>query len=69
MAKDLDLEDRQKVRNELANKWDDIQEKIAQSIYDSLTGDSQIKQAINKCVKQTLESYRENLKSARILID
>ena len=69
MAKDLDLEDRQKVRNELANKWDDIQEKIAQSIYDSLTGDSQIKQAINKCVKQTLESYRENLKSARILLD
>lgn len=69
MAKELDLEERQKVRNELANKWDDIQEKIAQSIYDSLTGDSQIKQAINKCVKQTLESYRENLKSARILID
>ena len=69
MAKELDLEERQKVRNELANKWDDIQEKIAQSIYDSLTGDSQIKHAINKCVKQTLESYRENLKSARILID
>ena len=69
MAKELNLEERQKVRNELANKWEDIQNKISQSINDSLTGDYQIKQAINKCVKQTLQSYRENLKSARILID
>ena len=69
MAKDLDLEERQKVHDELAKKWDDILEQIRQSILSSLASDNTIKQAIDTCVKQTLESYRENLKSARILID
>ena len=69
MARELNLEERSKVHDELANKWDDIQEQVRQSILSSLTSDNTIKQAIKKCVKQTLESYRENLKSARILID
>lgn len=69
MEKELNLEERKKVHNELENKWDDILEQVRQSILSSLTSDNTIKQAIKKCVEQTLESYRENLKSARILID
>lgn len=69
MAKELDLEDRQKVVAQLAEKWDDIQNQIAGSIHGALTSDSQIKKAINKCVQQTLLNYRDSLKAARILID
>ena len=69
MEKELNIEDRKKVCKELANKWEDIQEQVKQSVFSSLISDDTIEQAINTCVKQTLESYRENLKSARILID
>jgi len=69
MERELNLEERKKVHDELANKWDDIQEQVRQSVLSSLTSDNTIKQAIKKCVKQTLESYRESLKTARILID
>lgn len=69
MAKELNLDDRRKVHAELAEKWEDMQNQIAESIHNSLTSDAQIKQAINKCVKQTLQNYRDSLKAARILID
>lgn len=69
MAKELTLEERKKVCEEFEKKWEDIKNQMAQSIYASLTSDDQIKTAIQKCVKQTMQSYRDNLKAARILID
>lgn len=69
MSRDLNKEDRAKVFASLQEKWDDISRSIERSIRSAVGGDQKIKYAINDATKQLLKSYKENLKSARILID
>ena len=69
MSKSLDKEDRQKVFNSLQENWDCMQESMASSIHDALTADANIKKSINGAVKKILNAYKENLKSARVLIE
>lgn len=69
MAKSLDKEDRLKVFNSLEEKWQDMCNDIKESIQNALTDDESIKDTINNAVRGVLNEYKENLKSARILID
>lgn len=69
MAKSLDKEDRLKVFNSLEEKWQDMCDSINESIQNALTNDESIKDNINNAVQGVLNEYKENLKSARILID
>lgn len=69
MQKELDKDDRQKVFDSIVEKWDDIQEDIKNSVYNSISRNIEIKQSINQTTFQLLQSYKESLKKARILID
>ncbi len=69
MLKELDKEDRQKVFDSIGEKWDDIQNDIRNSVYKSISRNKEIKQSINQTTYQLLQSYKESLKKARILID
>ena len=44
-------------------------ESIHSSVFDALTSDQSIKQSINNAVNSLLNTYKENLKTARVLID
>lgn len=69
MSKNLDKDDRAKVYSSLEEKWDEITNSIENSIRSAVGSDQNIRFAINDATKQLLKSYKENLKSARILID
>lgn len=69
MSRLLDKESRDKVFVSLAENWDDMQGSIRSSIYNALTSDYKIKESINQAVRKLLNSYKSNLKSARVLID
>lgn len=69
MSKSLDYFQRQKILVDLETHWEEMQVNIKDSILASLTNDLQIVDTISSSVEQILESYKENLKSARILID
>lgn len=69
MAKHLSKEDRLKVFYSLKEKWQDMCNNINESIQSALTNDKSIKVTINDAVRGVLNEYKENLKSARILID
>ena len=69
MLKELNKDDRQKVFDSISEKWDDIQEDIRNSVYKSISRNKEIKQSINQTTYQLLQSYKESLKNARILID
>lgn len=69
MSRELDKESRDKVYDSLAENWDDMQDSIRSSINNALTSDKKIKKSINQAVQKLLNSYKSNLKSARVLID
>lgn len=69
MSRLLDKESRDKVYGSLAENWDDMQNSIRSSVYNALTSDNKIKKSINQAVRKLLNSYKSNLKSARVLID
>ena len=69
MAKDLSLEERARVREQIFEKGQELQDKINESVENALIGDHEIKQNINSSVRKLLQNYQSNLKSARILID
>lgn len=69
MAKDLSLEERAKVREQIFEKGQELQDKINESVENALMGDREIKENINSSVRKLLQSYQSNLKTARILID
>ena len=69
MRRQLDKESRDKVYDSLAENWDDMQDSIRSSINNALTSDKKIKKSINQAVQKLLNSYKSNLKSARVLID
>ena len=69
MAKELSLEQRAKVREQIFEKSEELQQKINESVEEALNSDTSIKEKINSSVRRLLKSYQDNLKSARILID
>lgn len=69
MARNLDSEKRHDVFNSISEKWEGICESVATSIRQALEDDTSIKSSIDKVSKEFLQSYKDNLKSARILVD
>lgn len=69
MMKDLDMVERQEVFNSISDKWEDILEDIRNSVHNSISTNMEIKQSIHQSTYQLLQSYKDNLKKARILID
>lgn len=69
MNKDLDSDQRQQVFSSISEKWEDITNAVANSIYQSLISDRSICVSINTVSKEYLQAYKDSLKSARILID
>lgn len=69
MAKHLNSDERLGVYNNFADKWDDVQNDVKESILNSLYSDESLKASLMKLSKQVTESYKNNLKSVRILID
>ena len=69
LHKDLDKNARQKVFDSIEAQWASIQENVEQSIRSSIVQNQEIKQSIKKSSCQLLQSYKESLKDARILID
>ena len=66
---DLNIEQRIHVYNSIAGQWENIQNDVYTSINNALTGNNEIQSGINKIVYSLLQSYKDNLKNARILID
>lgn len=69
LHKDLDKNARQKVFDSIEAQWASIQENVEQSIRSSIVQNQEIKQSIKRSSCQLLQSYKESLKDARILID
>ena len=69
MARDLDSVERQNVFNSIKEEWSSICESVETSIREALTGDKKIKNSINKVAKEYMQTYKDSLKSARILVD
>ena len=69
MSKELGLEDRSKIHDALADKWDEMCITISDSIDSSLRNDRQVKVSIDTSIRNMLANYKERLKSARVLID
>lgn len=69
MQKELDREDRIKVYDSINAEWEDIQNQIYHSIDQAISYNAEIKQTIQQTTYQLLQSYKESLKKARILID
>ncbi|MGM9775693.1 MAG: hypothetical protein ACI3ZG_02805 [Candidatus Coprenecus sp.] len=69
MSRLLNKESRDKVYDSLAENWGVMQDSIRSSINNALTSDTKIKESINQAVRKLLNSYKSNLKSARVLID
>lgn len=68
-ARALTQEERIKVYNSIDEKWGDITSKINYSIDSAISSNQQIKNSINSVSRNLLQQYKDNLKSARILID
>lgn len=66
-ARSLDIQERVQVLGSI--NWDDMKNKMANSIHKSLTKDHGVRESINKAVRKILQEYKETLKDARILID
>lgn len=71
LTKKLDIETRCKVHNEFANQWnqENMSNTIRQQTYNTMAGNGQLKSDINRALRTLLESYKEELKKARILVD
>lgn len=69
MAKKLSMDERIAVYNNFADKWDSVQNDVKDSILNSLDSDKSLEESIEKLSKQVVESYKNNLRSVRILID
>ena len=69
MRRALDSTERSKVYESIASEWETITNNIASSIESSISSNREIKVGVNKIVYTLLDSYKKNLKNARILID
>lgn len=66
---DLDQSKRLQVYNYVDSKWDQIQEDVRKAVNKSVRSNQGIKENIRKVTSDLLSAYKENLKSARVLID
>lgn len=69
MEKSLDRDQRQQVFNSISEEWDSICGSVEASVREALEGDKTIKISINKVATEYMQSYKDCLKSARILVD
>jgi len=69
MNEKMDQVNRGVKKNEVLETLDEKLKDVDTKIKTALLGDAKMKQTVLNCVTKTLESYRENLKAARILID
>ena len=69
MAKELNKEEREEVYGVLDEKWSDIAENIDLSIHRSISNNKDLQGSIQEKTKEVLDSYKNALKEARILID
>lgn len=65
----LSKSERQNVYNSVMKKWGEIDKSITDSVKKSISGDPNIESSINQAVNIVFDAYKENLKSARILIE
>lgn len=69
MNKNLNQEKRQQVRGSISEKWEEITDGIANSIMNSIESNATLKQAIVNATSKLLDTYKDNLQKARLLID
>ncbi|MCR4848397.1 MAG: hypothetical protein K5920_06105 [Bacteroidales bacterium] len=69
MAEKMIKVDRENKKNEVLAALDQKITGVDVKIKEVLKNNTKMKQAVKSCVAKTLQSYRENLKAARILID
>jgi len=69
MSKLLGQDERQRVFDSLNENWEDMCKSMEDSVYNAITSDNNIESSIQKAIADILSSYKESLKSARLLID
>lgn len=65
----LDITKRIEVAEKIKGQWQTITGEIQSSVYSEVSGNTQIKQEIQKSVRMLLGAYKQELKNARILVD
>lgn len=65
----LDAGTRNVLISVLGDKWEDIQEMLANAVEQSIRNDHKVKSAIKQASTAFLTEYRDSLKNSRILID
>lgn len=69
MSKSLNQEQRGTVVGTIGEQWEDIQGKMYHSIESSIKNNAQLRNTIIRETNKIIDSYRDGLKKARILID
>lgn len=69
MNRKLTAEEREKVFRSIEKEWQSICDSVGTSIEQALTKDRSIKKSINRVAYEFMQTYKESLKSARILVD
>lgn len=69
MNKKLTQIERQQDKTTILAKLDEQMNETRAKVKEKLSTDMKLKNAVKQCISETLQSYRENLKAARILID
>jgi len=65
----LNKEERQSVYNTFADKWDEITSNIQDSVVSAIANNKQLERSIKATALNTLKSYENALREARILVD
>lgn len=69
MSRKLTAEEREKVFRSIEKEWQSICDSVGTSIEQALTKDRSIKKSINRVAYEFMQTYKDSLKSARILVD
>lgn len=69
MNRKLTTEQREEVFRSIEKEWQSICDSVGTSIEQALTKDRSIKKSINRVAYEFMQTYKESLKSARILVD
>ena len=69
MSRKLTAEQREEVFRSIEKEWQSICDSVGTSIEQALTKDRSIKKSINRVAYEFMQTYKESLKSARILVD
>ena len=69
MSKQLGPDERAAVYGTLSEKWEEITDSIASSIYNSLKNNNKARREVTAAVNRMLYDYKEALKKTRIMVD